>query len=183
MGVVASLNSTCLNTLNLISAKSPLPFSTLTDSDLTISKYRHSFLGILTKHFPTTTLAPALRTYLLSTFTHNSIIDTADPPPFISLVRLLQQIGLSTMMERELSVVVAEKVREFINIEARGDWTRRYTGILSEWVEGGLAELLRFILGGTTGERVGVGEEMLKTIALRALTELRYVVLNVRSGG
>src|SRR5271170_60267 len=168
MGVVASLNSTCLNTLNLISAKSLPPFPTLTSSDLTISKYRHSFLGILTKHFPTTTLAPALRTFLLSTFTHNTIINTADPPPFISLVRLLQQIGLSTMMERELSVVVAEKVREFINIEARGDWTRRYTGILSEWVEGGLAELLRFILGGRRGDRAGgVGEEMLKTIALR----------------
>ena len=87
------------------------------------------------------------------------------------------------MMERELSVVVAEKVREFINIEAKGDWTRRYTGVLSEWVEGGLAELLRFILGGTLGERVGVGEEMLKTIVLRALTELRYVFVDGDRGG
>ena len=75
------------------------------------------------------------------------------------------------MMERELSVVVAEKVREFINIEAKGDWTRRYTGILSEWVDGGLSELLRFILG--RGEEEGIGGEGLKCIALRALTDLR----------
>jgi len=79
------------------------------------------------------------------------------------------------MMERELSVVVAEKVREFIYIEARGDWTRRYTGILTEWVDNGLADLLKYILGnGGETERVGVGEDMLKTIALKALTELRY---------
>jgi hypothetical protein len=76
------------------------------------------------------------------------------------------------MMERELSLVVAAKVREFINIEAKGDWNRRYTSILSEWVDNGLAELLRFIL-----ERKGeesVGEYALKTIALKALTDLRY---------
>lgn len=77
------------------------------------------------------------------------------------------------MMERELSVVVAEKVREFINIEARGDWTRRYTGILSDWVENGLADLLKYILG-AGAERGSVGEEMLKTIASKALMELRY---------
>lgn len=74
-------------------------------------------------------------------------------------------------MERELSVVVAEKVREFINIEAKGDWTRRFTNILSEWVDIGLSDLLRFILGRKDGE--SVGQEALKTIALRALTDLR----------
>jgi hypothetical protein len=76
------------------------------------------------------------------------------------------------MMERELSLVVADKVREFINIEAKGDWGRRYTIILSDWVDNGLAELLRFILG--RKERESVGEDALKTIALRALTDLRY---------
>jgi hypothetical protein len=75
------------------------------------------------------------------------------------------------MMERELSVVVAEKVREFINIEAKGDWTRRYPNILSKWVENGLSDLLRFILGRKDGDNVG--QEALKTIALRALTDLR----------
>ena len=74
-------------------------------------------------------------------------------------------------MERELSIVVADKVREFINIEAKGDWSRRYTNILSGWVENGLSDLLRFILGRKDGE--SVGQEALKTIALRALTDLR----------
>ena len=136
-----------------------------------MSKYRHSFLGILTKHFPTTTLAPALKSYLMSSFTHNAIVNTSSPPPFIDVLRVLQSIGLTSMMERELSFVVAEKVREFINIEARGDWGRRYTTILSDWVDNGLAELLRFILGRKEGE--SVGEDALKTIALRALTDLR----------
>lgn len=144
----------------------------LTESDLTMSKFRHSFLGILTKHFPTTILAPALKSYLRASFTHNAIVDTSSPPPFIEILRVLQLIGLASMMERELSVVVAEKVREFINIEAKGDWGRRYTTILSEWVDNGLAELLRFILG--RKERESVGEDALKTIALRALTDLRY---------
>jgi hypothetical protein len=74
-------------------------------------------------------------------------------------------------MERELSVVVAEKVREFIHIEAKGDWSRRFTNILSEWVDNGLSELLRFILGRKEGENIGQGA--LKMIALRALTDLR----------
>ena len=75
-------------------------------------------------------------------------------------------------MERELSAVVASKIREFINIETRGHWTWRYTAILSDWVDKGLAELLRYILGRKEGQ--SVGEEALKTIALRALTDLRY---------
>jgi hypothetical protein len=136
-----------------------------------MSKYRHSFLGTLTKHFPTTALAPALKSYLMSSFTHNAIVDPSSPPPFIDVLRVLQSIGLTSMMERELSFVVAEKVREFINIEARGDWGQRYTTILSEWVDNGLAELLRFILG--RKERESVGEDALKTIALRALIDLR----------
>lgn len=82
------------------------------------------------------------------------------------------------MMERELSIVIAEKVREFINIEAKRDWRRRFTTILSEWVDNGLAELLRFILGREDGE--SVGEDVLKTIALRALTELRYNLLRIK---
>jgi hypothetical protein len=142
------------------------------ESDITISKFRHSFLETLTKHFPVTTLAPALKSYLQSSFTHNAVIDTSSPPEFIRVIRVLQSIGLTSMMERELSLVVAAKVREFINIEAKGDWNRRYTSILSEWVDNGLAELLRFIL-----ERKGeesVGEYALKTIALKALTDLRY---------
>jgi hypothetical protein len=136
-----------------------------------MSKYRHSFLGILTKHFPTTTLAPALKSYLMSSFTHNTTMDTSSPPPFIEVLRVLQSIGLTSMMERELSFVVAEKVREFINIEARGDWGKRYTTILSDWVDKGLADLLRFILGRKDWE--SVGEDALKTISLRALTDLR----------
>lgn len=43
--------------------------------------------------------------------------------------------------------------------------------MLADWVENGLAELLRWILGRRQGE--GVGCEALKTVALRALTELR----------
>jgi len=74
-------------------------------------------------------------------------------------------------MERELSVVVAEKIREFIDIEARGDWRRRYTNILSEWVDNGLSELLGFILG--RKQRENIGQETLRMIALRALTDLR----------
>jgi hypothetical protein len=136
-----------------------------------MSKYCHSFLGILTKHFPTTTLAPALKSYLISSFTHNTIVDTSSPPPFIDVLRVLQSIGLASMMERELSFVVAEKVREFINIEARGDWEKRYTTVLSDWVDNGLADLLRFVLGREKWE--SVGEDALKTIALRALTDLR----------
>lgn len=81
-------------------------------------------------------------------------------------------------MERELSVVVTDKVREFIEIEARGDWKRRCTGTLSEWVDNGLAELLRFILGRQVGE--SVGEDALKTIALRALTDLRYYLIHIK---
>jgi hypothetical protein len=108
----------------------------------------------------------------MSSFTHNTILDPSSPPPFIEIIRVLQSIVLTSMMERELSVVVAEKVREFINIEAKGDWTRRYTTILSEWVDNGLAELLRFILGRKDQE--SVGEDALKTISLRALTDLRY---------
>ena len=123
-----------------------------------MSKYRHSFLGILTKHFPTTTLAPALKSYLVSSFTHNAIVDTSSPPPFIDVLRVLQSIGLTSMMERELSFVVAEKVREFINIEARGDWGQRYTTLLSDWVDKGLAELLRFILGRKEGETPHIAE-------------------------
>jgi len=157
---------------HLRQVSSPLSVQYLQISPVTISKYKHSFLGILTKHFPSTLLASSLHNFLLSTFTHNSIIDTSNPPPFVSLIRLLQELGLSTLMERELSVVVAEKVREFIYIEAKEDWTRRYTGILTDWVDNGLADLLKFILGGEG--RNGVGEETLKTIALRALTELRY---------
>jgi hypothetical protein len=144
----------------------------LTPSDLTLSKYRHSFIGILTKQFPTATLAPALKSYLMSSFTHNAKVNTSSPPLFIEVLRVLQSIGLTSMMERELSVVVAEKVREFIEIEARGDWKRRYTATLSEWVDNGLTELLRFILGREAEE--SVGEDALKTIALRALTDLRY---------
>ena len=139
-----------------------------------MSKYRHSFLGTFTKHFPTTTLVPAIREYLLSSFTHNTIVNTFAPPPFIEALRVLQSIGLASMMERELSAVVAEKVREFINIEAKGDWGKRYTSILSDWVDNGLAELLRFILGRKENEPVG--EDSLKIIALRALTDLRYTI-------
>jgi hypothetical protein len=117
-------------------------------------------------------LAAALKSYLLFSFTHNTKVDTSSPPPFISIIRVLQLIGLNSTVERELSTVVADKLREFINIEARGDWKRRYTSILSDWVDSGLAELLRFILGRKDGE--GVGEDALKTIALRALTDLRY---------
>ena len=103
---------------------------------------------------------------------HNAVVNTLSPPAFIEVIRIFQSIGLSSMMERELSVVVAEKVREFINIEAKGDWGRRYTTILSEWVDNGLAELLRFILG--RKEKENIGEDTLKTIALSALTELRF---------
>ena len=124
----------------------------LTYSDLTVSKYRHSFLCILTKHFPPTTLAPALKSYLMSSLTHRAIVNTSSPPEFMYIVHELQAVGLTSMMERELSMVVAEKVREFINIEAKGDWTRRYTTILSDWVDTRLAELLRFILGRQDGE-------------------------------
>lgn len=141
-------------------------------SELAIRKYRHSLLGILTKHFPATTLAPALKSYLCSSFVHNAVVDTSSPPAFIEIIRILQSVGLSSMMERELSVVVDEKVREFINIEAKGDWTRRYTSVLSDWVDNDLAELLRFILGRRGNE--SVGEDTLKTIAMRALTDLRY---------
>jgi len=88
------------------------------------------------------------------------------------LLRVLQSVNLQPLMERELSAVVASKIREFINIETRGDWTRRYTAILSDWVDNGLAELLRYILGRKEGE--SIGEDALKTIALRALTDLRY---------
>lgn len=83
-------------------------------------------------------------------------------------------------MERELSAVVAAKIKEFINIETKGDWTRRYTSLLSEWVENGLAELLRYILGRKEGQ--SVGEEALKTMALRALTDLRFISLFGRGG-
>jgi hypothetical protein len=138
---------------------------------LSISKYNHSFHGIFTKHFPTTTLAPALKVYLTLSFTHNAIIDTTLPPPFVNVLRTLQEINLSSLMEHELAAVVAVKIREFINIETRADWTRRYTAVLADWVENGLAELLRWILGRRGGE--GVGSEALKTVALRALTELR----------
>jgi hypothetical protein len=108
----------------------------------------------------------------MSSFRHNTVLDPTSPPQFVEIIGVLQSIGLTSMMERELSVVVAEKVREFINIEAKGDWGRRYTAILSDWVDSGLAELLRFILGRKEGE--SVGEDALKTIALRALTDLRY---------
>jgi hypothetical protein len=173
ISTITAINTTCLNTLHLISARYTLFLCVkLTESDLTMSKFRHSFLGILTKHFPTTVLAPALKSYLMASFTHNAIVDPSSPPPFIEILRVLQSIGLTSMMERELSVVVAEKVREFINIEAKGDWGRRFTTILSDWVDNGLAELLRFILG--RKERESVGEDALKTIALRALTNLRY---------
>ena len=117
-------------------------------------------------------LAPLLKSYLSSSFMHNAVVNTLSPPAFIEVIRIFQSIGLSSMMERELSVVVAEKVREFINIEAKGDWGRRYTTILSEWVDNGLAELLRFILG--RKEKENIGEDTLKTIALSALTELRF---------
>jgi hypothetical protein len=140
-------------------------------SDASISKYEQSFHGIFIKHFPTTVLAPTLKVYLTRSFTHNATIDTISPPPFIRVLHVLQEINLQPMMERELSFVVASKIKEFINIETRGDWTQRYTSVLSEWVENGLAELLRYVLRRKDGQ--GVGEDALKTIALRALTDLR----------
>jgi anaphase-promoting complex subunit 2 len=111
---------------------------------------------------------------LVSSFAHNTIVNTSSPPPFVKVLRILQEIGLSSLVERELSFVVADKVREFIHIETRGDWKRRYVTILSEWVDHGLSELLRFILARKEGSCVG--EDALKTIALRALTELRYYI-------
>lgn len=82
------------------------------------------------------------------------------------------------MTELELSVVVAEKVREFVNIELQGNWETRYSSVLTAWVENELAELLRYILGRGPGE--SVGEEALKAIALRALTDLRFGFIGPR---
>jgi hypothetical protein len=172
VNTVSSIYSTCLNILHLISAKYSSKLVLANNSDLIISKFQHSFLEVLTKHIPATTLAPALNTYLESSFRHNVVIDTSSPPEFIRVIRVFQHIGLTTMMERELSLVVASKVREFIKIEAKGEWTSRYTSILSDWVDHGLAELLRFIL--KRGDNESVGEYGLKTIALKALTDLRY---------
>jgi hypothetical protein len=124
------------------------------------------------QHIPLTTLAPIVRTYLLSSFKHNQTLDPSEPPELVLTIRMLRKIGLTDLLERELSSVVAEKVREFIYIEAKGDWKRRYTSLITEWVDGDFAELLRFILGRNEGE--SVGQNALKTIALRALTELRY---------
>ncbi len=158
--VISKIYGQCLDGLHFLSS-----------SDHTISKFQQSFIRILIKQFPTTTLAPALKSFLLSSFSHNTIVDTSAPPLFIGTIRVLQTIGLGWTTERELSVVVAEKVREFINIEAKGDWSQRYTTLLLEWVDNGLSDLLRFILGRKDGE--SVGQESLKIIALRALTDLR----------
>jgi hypothetical protein len=147
----------------------------LTSSEKSEMKFRHTFLGALTKQFPTTVLASALKAHLLSSFTHNDILDTSNPPPFVGILRVLQRIGLGPMMERELSVVITIKIKEFIFIEARGDWNRRYTTVLSDWIDSGLAGLLKYILGRKDGE--SVGGDILKSIALRALMDLRCKLL------
>jgi|SRR5579862_8554796 len=140
-------------------------------SDATLIQYRHSFLGILTQHFPRNTLSSALRSYLSSSLEHHTTVNTAVPPTFVVVVRVLQTIGLTSMTELELSVVVAQKVREFVNVELRGNWETQYSNVLTTWVEEELGELLRYVLMRESGE--SVGEEALKTIALRALTDLR----------
>jgi len=106
---------------------------------------------------------------------HQTIVNTAVPPTFVQVIRVLQSVGLTSMTELELSVVVADKVREFVNIELQGNWEKRYSNVLTSWVENELAELLRYILGREPGE--SVGEEALKTIALRALTDLRLTMI------
>jgi hypothetical protein len=170
---IEKAHSTCLSSLGLIVARYHLAGRLILNiSDHTISKFQSSFLGSLTNYFPAPLLSPQIRCYLSSSFAHNTVINTSSPPHLVKVLRILQQIGLSSMVERELSVVVTDKVREFINIETKGDWKRRYATRLSEWVDKGLADLLRFVLGRQEGECVG--EDALKTIALRALTDLRY---------
>ena len=145
--------------------------SKLIVSDLTMSKYRQSFLGILSKHYPTTILSPALRLYFSSSFTNNAVIDTTSLPPFVEVIRVLQSIGASAIMERELSIAVVEMIKKQHRADAQGQWTWRFVRNISEAMHN-LRDTLRIILGYDDHEE-GFGDGMLETIALRALTELR----------
>ena len=145
--------------------------SKLMVSDVTMSKYAQSFLGVFTKRYPTTILSPAIRSYFSSSFANNAVIDTTSLPPYVEVIRFLQSIGASAMMEKELSIAVVEMIKKQHRAEAQGQWTWRFVRNISEAMHN-LRDTLRIILGyDDHGESFGEG--MLETIALRALTELR----------